>query len=667
MRRMTVIRQFGEWALRRPLGLLGVAVALVWACGPDAKQPVAPRVPSPGVQPIAGQISHLAAGIGGAYLMAASGNQVDAIALGPTGLIVPTGMPSRVVVGGAITREPTPGLLFFCSTVEWQWACQSMWQDLVSDAPIPPAGIWGVYARASVSWDGAPPGSMAGDSDLTLPGVAGTELWAGRSAFACYYELSVKNPDGSWKYPYDYGPCHTFGGGFTVTVQPDDGGGALKVAATPNQLPGGGGSVTFVASAADGSTLENVTWQYLPDAVGSDSAPVASPPERGPGAESSVSVRAALERGDVYTVGADHQLVRGRPAGGGIVLVKMPIALARQGSPRKSPEPRAGAPRSSAAAANSTCDGSPTCVQAVTKTGSMVVQATLHGQSLAAAARVTVGGGGGAALPTIVIVSAAGPKVDGSFVAGVGENQVTLVATVVPDSFGAHVVWDVHDDPADEVTTQPPTTPPTGASTSFLVPQQTLDRWTKFGHPGDLVQKSLGYEIRATVMVGSTTVTSDAVKVRQNEIDTMEQEYEDYGVDQPPIEYLTSPVRIPHFSWEELNHGDYGYAFLNPVLMVRLPQLRDSIGAPLALNSAFRNPVHHRFHPRPPAGTPVAEQSYHQAGAAVDIATSDSLDWRNMAATAKTLGLCIEPVLESGVGHLHADFRGGRDQCPQGW
>jgi hypothetical protein len=370
--------------------------------------------------------------------MPAGGQQVLGVPLGPTGLLGVRGMPARVVISGAITRQPTPGLLFFCATVEWQWYCKNVWQDLVSGAPIPPAGIWGIYARATASWDGAAPAALAGDSDLALRGPAGGEVWAGRSAFVCYYELSVKNPDGSWKYPYDFGPCHTFGGGFTVTVQPDDGGGALLLVATPNQLLAGGGQVTFAARAADGSALENITWQYAPDPVLPASVPIAAPRFEPPGVQALPTARAALERGEVYTFGADHELVQGRPFGGGLLLVRLPVAdAARAASAAPTGSRQAKPARVGAALAGSACDASTTCTQAITRTGSMVVQATVHRQLLAAAARVQVAGGGGRppTPPKVIITpsssSMLAPK-------GLGGDHEILDVSVV-DSTGARL------------------------------------------------------------------------------------------------------------------------------------------------------------------------------------------------------------------------------------
>lgn len=181
--------------------------------------------------------------------MPAGGDQIVAVSLTPTGITISDGTPVRVVIGGAITRQPTPGLQFFCSTDEWRDACATRWADLVSDQPIPPAGIYGFYARAFASWAGAPPGNLEGSVELSLTGPAQGQLYAGCGGWQCDYELNVRNPDGTMKYPYELGPCHTFGGGYIVAVQSDDGGGTLVLAASKTQLPAAGGTVSFHLSA----------------------------------------------------------------------------------------------------------------------------------------------------------------------------------------------------------------------------------------------------------------------------------------------------------------------------------------------------------------------------------------------------------------------------------
>ncbi len=208
--------------------------------------------------------------------------------------------------------------------------------------------------------------------------------------------------------------------------------------ATPNALQAGGGSVSFVASAADGSALENITWQYVPDSVGADSVPLAA--ARAPQSQAGAiraEVRTALERGDVYTLRPDHELVKGRPAGGGIFFVKLPVGAGPKPLARGLLQPAAKTSRNAAAVAGSACAGSTTCTETVTQTGSMVVQATIHGQALSAMARVQVGASGPRPPipPKVVITPAAtgmlAPK-------GLGGDYEVLDISVV-DSAGARL------------------------------------------------------------------------------------------------------------------------------------------------------------------------------------------------------------------------------------
>lgn len=376
------------------------------------------------------------AGIGGSFDMPAGGQEITAVPLGPTGLVVPRGAPVKVVIGGAITRQPTPGLLFFCSTPEWNWACTSFWADLVSADPIPPAGIFGFYARAFASWDGATPGTMDGDNDLTLAGPSGGEVYAGRAGWQCFYELNVKNPDGTLKYPYDFGPCHTFGGGYNVSVQPNDGGGALIVTASPSQLPAGGGSVTFMARSADASDLSDIVWNYVPDAGASAAA---APRTTEPMSPDRMAVaRAALERGDVLVPRVGGRLARGRPEGGGIFFVReAPTETLERRAAARAPVAAGAITRvNEIAAGASSCDGQAACTQQVIASGTMLVQATVHGQPLSAAAKVDVGTGGGGPPPKPPAVRIHKASSDMIAPSGLGMDFVRLEIAVV-DSNGA--------------------------------------------------------------------------------------------------------------------------------------------------------------------------------------------------------------------------------------
>lgn len=269
---------------------------------------------------------------------------------------------------------------------------------------------------------------------------------------------------------------------------------------------------------------------------------------------------------------------------------------------------------------------------------------------------------------TISISRAMGPRSDSSFTTADGENRITLEAVVTPSEFASQVRWSIIDHPGDAATTVPPAVMPTGAVTSFLVPAQARD-WNTFGaHPGDSARKTLAYEVRAEVTVNGVTIRSAPSRVRQSRFDTMRQEYFDYAVNEVPDSADradSATTRVRHFEWDELNHGDYlEVAFLKTGLTTRLTDLRDSVNSALPLTSTYRNPVHHRFHIVRRPGEEVALQSNHQSGNAADIRTaSDTTRWTLIAKYAKLVGLCVEPMRESSVNHVHVDWRGGRAMC----
>lgn len=596
--------------------------------------------------------------------MPAGGEQLLEVPLTATGIVVSEGTPVQVSVSGAVTRQPTPGLLFFCSTVEWNWACESAWADLVSDQPIPPAGLRGVYGRAFASWAGAEPGNMDGSSDLSLLGPAHGELYAGRGGWECYYELNVRNRDGTMKYPYEFGPCHTFGGGYVVTIQPNDGAGTLVLSASRSSLPATGGSVTFLLSTRDGSTPADVSWEFVEDVAAPPQ--IAIPPTAAAVGGNPLDVAAA--RGEVFTIDRAGRLVRGKPLQGGILLVRRfarsapsaPVSAVSI-APGRSQRPSAASPAADA------CVGQVSCTLSITATGAMVARATVNGAQLSASARVAVGAGGGGNAPVVVVDHAAGPHADGSFVAQAGSNVVTLTARVTPDSLTPQIVWEIVDDPTDAVASVVPSEAPRGATTSFVVTAPDPDRWRGIGHPGTLSQKSLSYQVRATVTADAVTARSDAVTVRQNEFDTLQQEYEDYGVDQPSDGAARSNASVGSVSWSQLNQGDYRIAFVEARLLDALSQLQAATPFTITLSSGYRNPVHQRFHITPSGGGLIAPYSIHQSGLAVDVNTGSILVvWNQLHRLAWSLGACVEPIEKSTVDHVHADWR-PLSQCAPSW
>ena len=127
----------------------------------------------------------------------------------------------------------------------------------------------GGAGAAQVAWAGKSPISPAEGSRVAFDGPAEGELWAGRSEWGCYY-FDIQELQG---------PCFTFGGGYTVTVEVDDGGSPDDTASAGGSGGGGGmsdallratatlsgGSVHLLAVATDGPVVEEAMWAFVPD------------------------------------------------------------------------------------------------------------------------------------------------------------------------------------------------------------------------------------------------------------------------------------------------------------------------------------------------------------------------------------------------------------------
>lgn len=137
-------------------------------------------------------------------------------------------------------------------------------------------------------------------------------------------------------------------------------------------------------------------------------------------------------------------------------------------------------------------------------------------------------------------------------------------------------------------------------------------------------------------------------------------EYVDYGVSFVPACYdFTQTASSAHFTFAELNSGDYSWAIIRQVLLDGLETARANYGNnPLVINSGYRNPAK-QF--RIDGGASL--NSRHVYGDAADIA-SNSSSWAPIKDAAKAAGACVEPQSGSGSGHVHADWRGS---CPPLW
>lgn len=268
---------------------------------------------------------------------------------------------------------------------------------------------------------------------------------------------------------------------------------------------------------------------------------------------------------------------------------------------------------------------------------------------------------------------------DSSFTTRDGEHTITLGVTLYGALTGP-VQWSVVDEPGDALQSGTVPAPAPGFQTQFDVPgpliaAQTPDtsRWIAYTHPGDLNQKALAFTVTATAhRPDGSAVESTPIVLHQHQKDVLRQEYVDFGITAilPARTQLKSAADFAsrHFTFAELTDVDYSVAFLTNELISHLDDLRDSVGSALPATSGYRNPVHHRFHFPRPVGARIATRSNHQSGNAADIGVGLSQARFDLVKRrAIEVGLCVEPVLQSTLSHIHVDWRNGRRACPGGW
>lgn len=179
-------------------------------------------------------------------------------------------------------------------------------------------------------------------------------------------------------------------------------------------------------------------------------------------------------------------------------------------------------------------------------------------------------------------------------------------------------------------------------------------------------QNGLGYQeliLGATNDTAQVTTPGKCGDVR----DTMIQEYLNYHVALTPvcISFTQSVFSfVTHFTFGEMNSGDYNWAILTLPLQDGIENTRTDYGnQSLTVNSGYRNPAH-QCAIDAGAGRRCTINSSHVMGAAVDFA-SNSGTWAGIAAAGKAATACTEPEVQSGSGHVHLDWR--RSPCPYGW
>jgi hypothetical protein len=207
-----------------------------------------------------------------------------------------------------------------------------------------------------------------------------------------------------------------------------------------------------------------------------------------------------------------------------------------------------------------------------------------------------------------------------------------------------------------------------GPSITWEVPAQAAGRWNAVPHPGMLSEKSLAFEVTASVTDATgATITSAPDTVTQDEIDTIREEYLELHQRRVPgyAEFSPEPPTDPG-----VNTGDYAYMVFNKDFAVALNGLKDAWWDRWQVNSIYRNPVHQIIHIR------RTSNSFHEYHCAADLQTfperervgerlvfrtnADSLAaesfWGWLAGVADSLHFRVEPEWRSRVGHVHVEI-----------
>lgn len=446
-----------------------------------------------------------------------------------------------------------------------------------------------------------------------------------------------------------------------------------------------GGGVHLVATATDGSTVENPSWSFIADTFatvqGDTTSPVAAPSDQAAAPEPQGSSGSRVPPG-VQQVAPDRwRLPDRRVVGPGLYVVHSgpdvrPTRVSAS-TVRMSPPPRSAPTRAASAAAPAAIDACLDMADCVTSappgSGTYVVMATVDGKLLSASARLEVSR---CTAGDLEILEAGGPNPHGSFTTKADEHTVTMRAQATGgcSAFADSIRWDVRDAPNDQVKSYAPDPASLGRGPviSWDVPvPQDVSRWSKTQHPGTLGEKSLAFEVAASVVDDAGhEVDSQTDTVHQDEIDTDREEYVEFqgaGLDRGV------PGR-GSFGAHDHNSGDYHVAVINAQFDGLLAELQSGWKQQFTVNSLYRNPVHQAYH----LGLGMGE-SWHFYGCAADIQTYPRLHslspradtvkaeefWQGLSHSARLEGLFVErenrdptqPTLPfSGVGHVHVDI-----------
>jgi hypothetical protein len=270
-------------------------------------------------------------------------------------------------------------------------------------------------------------------------------------------------------------------------------------------------------------------------------------------------------------------------------------------------------------------------------------------------------------VPGIRIVKAYGPNLGRSFTAGRAERTIALEAAVDGDAPAPDVTWEVLDAPGDRVSSIPPAQPLEGLSTSFILPKHDRSRWPT-DHPGDDDRKSLKYKVTAIWTKDGETIRSEPVSVGQDPIDTIREEYYEFGLTTlgRHIPRRDEFVPSPRVSVGP-NNGDYAYAVLERNFVAKLVELYVTWRGAWQLNTIYRNPNHNLNGHIPSTNkSRPSLVTWHMWGCAADLQTfprdgsaRQYTFWHELNALAVESGWDTEDLVHAKVGHVHVEL-----DCP---
>ena len=270
------------------------------------------------------------------------------------------------------------------------------------------------------------------------------------------------------------------------------------------------------------------------------------------------------------------------------------------------------------------------------------------------------------------------------FTSAAGDNTVALRAELSGPAVGGAVTWEVTPTAGSGSTGVAIPSLAIGPTANLVIPAPGSGRWERVSHPSSaaarahqLLAKSIAFQVVAIARKGSDTYRSAPLEIRQNEIGTLREEYEELDVPQGVPAARSIVRQSPETAAATPNGGDYDLVVRNAafdVLLNRLKQRWLSVhsAGEWQINGGYRNPVHNRFHVGRGVGSGSVSSSWHQYGCAADLQTfptsrnttaqitEATLFWDAMANEALLLGFDVEPLQSangsfSGLGHVHVE------------